>query len=532
MMDKFRAFAEFETFYALYKPLTPYGRRAREERRWYADAAELKAEYDLAAALGAFAAAGRHKADKLRFHLRNIPAVELTAAALDGAPGLFLARKFLFNAAEIFKLLPAPLRGRFGARWNSDALLALLNKGGTGEAFHIADAYDPELAAGRAAIAACDKALKGLREKKLKALRERWGLDFSDRDFLVVEEKAAAKFNGAPELFVEPFDGGHVTVKPVYGPEYMECAAERDRLRGREAELESAAVKRLAAAVLEARKDIESYAAAVERIDVAAERARLAAELKLTRPAIRRFPAPLALTKARFLPLEERLAAAGLKYTPLTATFGRRVSVIYGSNMGGKTVALKTLAFCQLLAQSGFFAPAAAFETCLFDGAAFMGGTEMETAGGLSSFGLEMNDFAAAHARLKGERLLLVMDEFARTTNSEEAVALLSAILEDLGDRPSACALLATHFSGLAAGKNAAAYKMRGFDTAAFNEYFSGRSACGLDEKLKMINKFMRYELLERAGDGEARDAIKIAGILGVAKGIVRRAQDFMEDKK
>jgi hypothetical protein len=531
-MEKFRAFAEFETFYALYRPLTPYGRARREERRFFADAAALRAEYDLTDAMAGFLAAGRLKADKLRFHLRNVPAVELAPEALGGAPGLFLARKFLFNVSEIFKLLPAPLRNRFGAKWASADLLALLNKGGAGEAFHLADAYCPELAAERAAIAACDKQLKALREKKLKSLRERWGLDFTDRDFLVVDEKTAARFGGAPELFVEPFDGTHVTVKPVHGPEYMEASAERDRRRGRERELEAAVVKKLATAVTAEKKNFEAYAAALEKIDTAAEKARLAAELKLARPLLRKYPSAIRLTKARFLPLEARLAEAGLKYTPLTAVFTRRVNVIYGSNMGGKTVALKTLAFAQLLAQSGFFAPAAAFETCLFDGAAFIGGAEMETAGGLSSFGLEMNDFAAAHERLKGANLLLMMDEFARTTNSEEAAALLSAILEDLGAKNSAFAFLATHFSGLKAGKTAASFKMRGFDTAAFNDYFSGKPACGLDEKLRMINRFMRYELLEGAEGAEARDAIKIAGILGVAKGIIKKAQEFMEDNK
>ena len=196
-MEKFRAFAEFETFYALYRPLTPYGRARREQRRFFTDSAALKAEYDLTEALDAFFASSRMKADKLRFHLRNIPAVELSAEALNGAAGLFLARKFLTNVSAIFRLLPAALRVKFGARWESASLLALLDKGGTGEAFHIADAYSDELAAGRAAIAACDKDLKALREKKLKALRERWGLDFSDRDFLVADEKAAARFGGA-----------------------------------------------------------------------------------------------------------------------------------------------------------------------------------------------------------------------------------------------------------------------------------------------------------------------------------------------
>lgn len=531
-MEKFRAFAEFETFYAHFRPLTPYGRVYREQRRFFTDAAELKAEYDLAAAMGTFLAASRHKADKLRFHLRNLPAVGLTAEALDGAPGLFLARKFLFNAAEIFKLLPAPLRARFGIRWTSAELLALLNKGGAGEAFHIADVYSDDLAAERAKIAACDRTLKALREKCHKALRERRGLDFSDRDFLVIDDKAAAALAGAAELFTEPYDGTHVTVKPVYGAEFMETAGERDRLRGREQELEAAVARKLAAAVAGEKKEIEAYIAALASVDVAAERARLACDFGLARPLLRKGPAPLKLARARFLPLEARLKEAGLKYTPLTAVFSRRVNIIYGSNMGGKTVALKTLAFNQLLAQSGFFVPAASFETCLFDGAVFIGGAEMETAGGLSGFGLEMNDFVAAHARLKTGSLLLLMDEFARTTNSEEAAALLSAILEDLGGRPKAAAFLATHFSGLRAGRTAAAFKMRGFDTAAFNDYFAGRSPCGLDEKLRMINRFMRYELLGGGEGAQARDAIKIAGILGVPKAVIKRAQEFMEDKK
>ncbi len=530
-MDKIRAFSEFEIFYGLYRPLTPYGRARKEERRFYTGAAALKEEYDLTAAMSVFLAGQRQKADKLRFHLRNIPAVELSPEALNSAAGLFLARKFLANASEIFKILPAPLRSKLGAKWSSAGLLALLNKGGAGEAFHIADAYCPDLAAERAAIAACDRTLKLLREKKHKALRERWGLDFTDRDFLVIDDSAAARLGGAAELFAEPFDGTRVTVKPVYGPEYMEAAAERDRRRGREQELEAAAVRKLAAAVAAEKRDLSAYAAAVERTDIAAERARLAAELKLTRPIIRKYPSPIRMTKARFLPLEGRLAASGLKYTPLSAVFTRRVNIIYGSNMGGKTVALKTLAFMQLVAQSGFFAPAASFETCLFDDIAFIGGAEMETAGGLSSFGLEMNEFAEAHERLKTRNMLLLMDEFARTTNSEEAAALLGAILEDLGAKSGAFAFLATHFSGLRSGKGSAGFKMRGFDTEAFSEYFSGRSACGLDEKLKMINRFMRYELLEGAAGVEARDAIKIAGILGVSKAIISKARQFMEEK-
>ncbi len=531
-MEKTRAFAEFETFYALFRPLTPYGRLYRESRPFFSDPAALKAEYDLAAAAGAFLGSKREKADRLRFHLRNIPKLDLTRQALCGAPGLFLARKFISNARKIFSLLPAGLRAKFGAKWQSDDLLNLLNKGGAGEAFHVADAYAPELAAVRARIAACDAGIRRTRERRLKQLRELWGLDFTGRDFLVIDEKAATEFASSRDLFAEPFDGSHITVKPVYGPEYMEAVSERDRLRAKEQELEAAVIRRLADAVTAEKRFIEGYISAVEKIDIAAERARLAGELKLTRPLIHKYPAAIRLRKARFLPLEFKLQADGLRYTPLSAVFTRRVNVIYGSNMGGKTVALKTLAFMQLAAQSGFFTPAASFETCLFDGAAFIGGAEMETAGGLSGFGLEMNDYAVTHGRLKNSRLLILMDEFARTTNSEEAAALLSAILEDLGEKKGAVSFLATHFSDLRAGDRAASFKMRGFDTAAFNEYFCGKPAAGLEEKLKMINRFMRYELLQGGAGEEARDAIKIAGILGVARPVIRRAQEFLEEKE
>ncbi len=530
MMQKTRAFAEFETFYGLFRPLTPYGRARREKRTLFTSAAELKAEYDLTAAAAAFLRSAPHKADKFRFHLRNIPAPDLSPEALAAPAGLFLARKFLSNVRAAFALLPAAARAKFGAAWRSDGLLALLDKGGGGEAFHIADAYEPELADVRAGIAGRDRELARLREACHKLLRERRGLDFSGRDFLVIDEKTASGFSGAPEVFAEPFDGSRVTVKPVYGRDYMEAAAARDRLRAREQELETAVCRRLAAAVSAERAAMELYAEAVERLDVAFEKARLAAELKLERPLLRREPGAIRLTKARFLPLENRLKAAGLKYTPLTAVFTRRVNVLYGSNMGGKTVALKTLAFAQLLAQSGFFVPAASFETCVFATVAFIGGGELETAGGLSSFGLEMNDFAEAHAGLKAGSALLLMDEFARTTNSEEAAALLNAMLGDLAARDNACAFLATHFSGIDV-KGAGRFKMRGFDTAAFNEYFSGKPACGLEEKLRMINRFMRYELAEGGSGDEARDAIKIAGILGVSRAIIRRAQELMEGK-
>jgi len=73
----------------------------------------------------------------------------------------------------------------------------------------------------------------------------------------------------------------------------------------------------------------------------------------------------------------------------------------------------------------------------------------------LSGFGLEMNAFTEAYADTT-KPCLILMDEFAKATNSEEAAALLSAINEDFCANDKVIAFMATHFSRLAPQKNAA----------------------------------------------------------------------------
>jgi dsDNA-specific endonuclease/ATPase MutS2 len=197
--------------------------------------------------------------------------------------------------------------------------------------------------------------------------------------------------------------------------------------------------------------------------------------------------------------------------------------------MGGKTVALKTVVLLQLAAQRGFFVPARRFETCLFSSVAVVWGDPEENAAGLSAFGLEMDSFNRAWNGAAGP-LLLVMDEFARTTNASEASALISAVLGQAAANRNVYALLATHFRAALPGRDAAALRMEGFDTAAFDRHFRGRPPVELREKLKMINRFMRYRLISDKTGDEPADALKIAAILGVPAGIIKTARRFASE--
>ena len=144
--------------------------------------------------------------------------------------------------------------------------------------------------------------------------------------------------------------------------------------------------------------------------------------------------------------------------------------------MGGKTVVLKTTAFFQILAQMGFFVPAEYYQTQVFKKIYFAGNISGEDTDGLSGFGLEMRAFIDSSDL--SEKSLIFMDEFAKTTNSNEATSLLSAIIKTFSENPNAFMFISTHFSDLPENKNAASLKMKGFDNAAFEKYFKKSYAC------------------------------------------------------
>jgi DNA mismatch repair ATPase MutS len=71
---------------------------------------------------------------------------------------------------------------------------------------------------------------------------------------------------------------------------------------------------------------------------------------------------------------------------------------------------------------------------------------------------------------------------------------------------------------------------MLGFDPASFRRHYKGKTAAGLREKLKTINRFMRYGLAADKGAAGPADALSIAAILGVPARIIKAAERSMEE--
>ncbi len=526
-------FARVDEFLAAWEPLTPWGRDAKAAREVLRDRASIEARHDdVDAALALFAALGAEPVslDRLAWHLRRMPRVPLDARDSYDPLELFQFKKFLANYRGVASIANSGgAAGRFGFASACQAFAAELDRGGSdAETFFLADAYHPGLAEVRSALSRVDAELRAARAAAESRARDSAGLDFDGRDFLVVPSEALSGAVAAQAgLSLEPYDDGHFLARLLPLAAELRLAGERERLLAEEAAREGEALARLSGMAREAMPELRAAVNAVTRFDLARADAALALKLGLSRPALD--SDSMIIESARFVPVESDCARLGLSYRPLDARFDSSAVVIFGSNMGGKTVALQTVLFLQLLAQSGHFVPARTFRTKVHARIAYVGELAGERLAGLSGFGFEIWRFERAWKDRTGA--LVAFDEFARTTGSHEAEALLSAIVEAYAKGAGGRAFFATHFRGVARVEGASYLRMKGLDRAAASEALDAEAP--LEERLAGINRHMRYELVEdEPGSDAGSDALAIAELLGLDPGIVARAGERFRSGK
>jgi hypothetical protein len=521
-------YAGLDALWRRFAPETPFGRAAKARAATIVERSALEARWDDAdEALRLLDAleGDRVRLDRIRHHLKRLPRFPETPHEAFDEVELFQLKKFLANHRALLALLPEATRVRFSLAELPAALHALLGAGREGdESFHVADAFDPDLAAVREEIRRVDVAAAALRESHEAALRARWGFAFEGRPFLLVPREGLGEPAAAADLLdLEPWDADRLCVRPRPGAGALRLAEEKSALLAREREVEARVLRALSTPLAEALPLFLAQSGAVERLDLALAGARLAREARLVRPVLH--DGPVRIAGGRHLPTEELCAELGTPYTPLDAAFDGGSTVIFGSNMGGKTVVLKTLAFLQLAAQAGLFVPAARFETRLFRRFHYVGeGRGREEGRGLSGFGFEIRRLSEAHADFRDDTLAL-FDELGRTTSSVEAEALLSALLEELAARPRTVALFSTHFRGVRRVPGAAFLRMAGLDRSRLDLAPDGDD---LAARIRRIDRLMRFRLEPDAEGPGGSDAIAVARLLGLDPALARRAEELV----
>ena len=123
----------------------------------------------------------------------------------------------------------------------------------------------------------------------------------------------------------------------------------------------------------------------------------------------------------------------------------RRLLLITGPNMGGKSTYMRQVALIALLAHIGSYVPA---ESCVLgplDRIFTRIGASDDLASGRSTFMVEMTEAAAILHHATNQSLVL-MDEIGRGTSTFDGMALAFAILRHLIEKNRSLTLFATHY--------------------------------------------------------------------------------------
>ncbi len=190
-----------------------------------------------------------------------------------------------------------------------------------------------------------------------------------------------------------------------------------------------------------------ALARALASLDVLAALAERASTLGWCRPQFVREPC-IDIEGGRHPVVEARLAETGagnFMANDCRLDAARKMLIITGPNMGGKSTFMRQVALIVLLAAVGSFVPASACRLGPIDAIHTRIGAADDLANAQSTFMLEMTE-AAAILHSASEQSLVLMDEIGRGTSTFDGLALAGAIASHLHERCHAFTLFATHY--------------------------------------------------------------------------------------
>lgn len=187
---------------------------------------------------------------------------------------------------------------------------------------------------------------------------------------------------------------------------------------------------------------LQQCAQAVSEIDVYLSLAQHARNNEWVAPEL--CEAPIIEIEAGRHPVVERSIE---RFTPNSCQMNpnRRMLLITGPNMGGKSTYMRQIALIVLLARMGSFVPAQSARIGMIDRIFTRIGAADDLAGGRSTFMMEMTEAAAILAASTPHSLVL-MDEIGRGTSTYDGLSLAWSIACRLLTHNQALTLFATHY--------------------------------------------------------------------------------------
>jgi DNA mismatch repair protein MutS len=189
----------------------------------------------------------------------------------------------------------------------------------------------------------------------------------------------------------------------------------------------------------------------------------------------------------------------------------KRISIITGPNMAGKSTYMRQSALIVLMAQIGSFVPAASANIGLCDRIFTRVGASDDLASGQSTFMIEMNEVANI-LRNATEKSLLILDEIGRGTSTFDGLSIAWAVVEYIAEKVGAKTLFATHYHELT--------ELEG-KLDAVNNYCIAVNESGND--IVFLRKII-------PGGADRSYGIQVARLAGVPENVLKRAEQICSE--
>lgn len=195
---------------------------------------------------------------------------------------------------------------------------------------------------------------------------------------------------------------------------------------------------------------IKSTASALKQLDCILSLTQSADEYGYVRPKLNR-EHRLFIRDGRH-PVVEQALISGESFVPndTDMDLGKRMMIITGPNMAGKSTYMRQVALIVLMAQIGSFVPAHEADICLTDRIFTRIGASDDLYGGQSTFMVEMSELSQILAHATADSLI-ILDEIGRGTSTFDGMSIAWATVEHIADmeKCGALCLFATHYHEL-----------------------------------------------------------------------------------
>lgn len=219
----------------------------------------------------------------------------------------------------------------------------------------------------------------------------------------------------------------------------------------------------------------------------------------------------LSIQQGRHPSVEAAVGRSSFIPNSLIMDESRRLILITGPNMAGKSTVLRQTAIIAMMAQMGSFVPASKARIGLVDRIFSRVGASDNLSQGQSTFMVEMMETARI-LRQAGRRSLVILDEIGRGTSTFDGLALAWAVVEELSRRTGGGirTLFATHYHEL----------------TGLSQTLPG--VCNMNIAIREWNGDIVFLRRLIPGPADKSYGIEVARLAGVPSAVVQRAREIL----